>query len=233
MSVAPASPSPPRVEIHLTGFGEFHGVKVNPTQQLATTLPEYLKQHPLPSNVTLASATVVETSGVGAKEALKTLHAAAESAADPPAFRIFLHFGVHAGSDLFKLERFGYNCADFRCADQRGWAPQKQLIEPQCQAAELRTGLDLDSICEALQQCTDEQGNQFVCGISDDPGRFICNYIYFNSLLHVKPQRGCVEHALFVHVPSHDVYDLKAQQRFAREVLIQLAKSLERGVECP
>jgi len=61
----------------LQGFGEFHGVKNNPTEQLVHSLPSYLSAHPLPSNVSVSSLTVLETSGVGSREALQQLRQAA------------------------------------------------------------------------------------------------------------------------------------------------------------
>src|SRR4051794_2795904 len=64
------------------GFGEFHGVKNNPTEQLVSSLQEYLSKHPLPSNVTVDSCTVLETSGVGSRESLHALRAAASQKAE-------------------------------------------------------------------------------------------------------------------------------------------------------
>jgi hypothetical protein len=66
----------------MSGFGEFHGVKNNPTEQLVGALPEYLKAHPLPSSVSVDSFTVLETSGVGSREALHALRKSATEKAD-------------------------------------------------------------------------------------------------------------------------------------------------------
>jgi len=59
------------------GFGEFHGVKSNPTQQLVDSLPSFLSAHPLPADVSVSSLTVLETSAVGARDTLHQLRQAA------------------------------------------------------------------------------------------------------------------------------------------------------------
>jgi pyroglutamyl-peptidase len=217
---------------------------------LVNTLPSYLSEHPLPSNVSVASMSVLETSGVGARE---ELHKLRQRAADPAGaaaggeqqlqlqpgkcFRIWLHFGVHAGSQQFALESTAYNCADFRCPDQRGWSPRNEAILPACAAQELCTGLDLPALRDTLEAApfaeqppaADAAGDSVrwaVC-VSTDPGRFVCNWLFFNSLASLSPPSAqCHESALFVHVPAHDVYDLQQQQRFARQVLIAIAQQL-------
>ena len=238
----------PTVEFNVTGFGEFAGVKSNPTEQLVNSLRAYLLDHPLPAHVAVTSLTVLETSGVGSRQMLHELRkahaapasalpaqvaaavsaeaaepdAAAGAAAAAPCHRVWLHFGVAAGSSRFALESTSYNCADFRCADQRGWAPQSELIHP-TGAQEMCTDLDLPCVAKQLAQ----SDAAWQVGVSTDPGRFVCNWIYYNSLFEA--QGKCDEHSLFIHVPSHNVYNLQQQQQFAREAIIQIAKSIQGG----
>ena len=245
MSASPAaaaavSPAPAStVQFNLTGFGEFAGVKNNPTEQLINSFDTYLKLNPLPAPLAIQSMTVLETSGVGSREALMKLRAEAEaqtpkqladsSSASPSSFpspschRVWLHFGVHAGSSCFALESTAYNCADFRIADQRGWAPRNEAIHATCDAKDLRTDLDLTGVSSALASA-----GWKVC-VSTDPGRFVCNWIFFNSLHAVQGQ--CSEHSVFIHVPSHDVYSLEEQQKFAREAIVQIGKTLQEGYQ--
>lgn len=238
VSVSPA----PAVQFNLTGFGEFAGVKNNPTEQLINSFDAYLKLNPLPAPLAIQSMTVLETSGVGSREALMKLRAeadaqapkqladvAADSSALAPAssspvcHRVWLHFGVHAGSSCFALESTAYNCANFRIADQRGWAPCNEPIHESCAAKDLRTDLDLTGVSSALAAA-----GWKVC-VSTDPGRFVCNWIFFNSLHAVQGQ--CSEHSVFIHVPSHDVYSLEQQQKFARDAIVQIGKTLENGYQ--
>jgi len=239
-----------RVEFHLTGFGEFHGVRHNPTEQLVGgALEKHLASHPLPANVSVASMTVLETSGEGARAELHKLRAqaaekakavGAEGAAAEvagPCYRVWLHFGVHAGSRQFALESTAYNCADFRCPDQRGWAPNNEPILPQCEAKEMCTALDLTSLRDVLEAAPlpdnmavsePAQPQRWCVCVSTDPGRFVCNWIYFNSLASLAPPSAeCHELSLFVHVPAHDVYDLAQQTCFARHILVAIGEQLQ------
>jgi hypothetical protein len=94
-----------------------------------------------------------------------------------------LHFGVHDGSDLFKLESTAYNEADFRCPDQRGWAPRNVQVDPTCAQEELCTALDLERVADALAHfpaydpsadATADAGDahgKWRVAVSTDPGR--------------------------------------------------------------
>lgn len=238
-AVSPAAAA--SIQFNLTGFGEFAGVKNNPTEQLINSFEAYLKLNPLPAPLAIQSMTVLETSGVGSREALMKLRAEAEAkspkqlsdasssesaaspSSSPACHRVWLHFGVHAGSSCFALESTAYNCANFRIADQRGWAPCNEPIHESCAAKDLRTDLDLTGVSSALASA-----GWKVC-VSTDPGRFVCNWIFFNSLHAVQGQ--CSEHSVFIHVPSHDVYSLEEQQKFAREAIVQIGKTLEEGYQ--
>jgi len=122
----------PLVEFNLTGFGEFNRVKNNPTETLMKTLPSYLRDNPLPKSVCadVHSCTVLETSGMGSKQQFHQL-AHSEESLKGKNKRVWIHFGVDARSTVFRLESRAFNEASFRCADQRGWQPDKQcIVEP-------------------------------------------------------------------------------------------------------
>lgn len=63
--------------------------------------------------------------------------------------------------------------ANFRCPDERGWAPSNQTIIPTDGPVEnpRTTKLPLDDFAKTL---TDEN---FTVAVSTDPGRFVCNWI--------------------------------------------------------
>ena len=65
------------LHIHLTAFGPYGDVAVNPTSVLATALPSHIKQRTqqLPSNITIDSITQIETSAAAVEKTLTQLHA--------------------------------------------------------------------------------------------------------------------------------------------------------------
>lgn len=77
------------------------------------------------------------------------------------------------------LELQAYNNACFRCPDQAGWQPDNIIIEE-------GSGLSVNSTrCTSLplQQIAAElQAAGFDCQVSQDAGRFVCNYTYHRSL---------------------------------------------------
>ena len=63
------------LHVHITAFGPYGGVLVNPTSVLVGALPYHIKQHPLPSNISIDSLTQIETSAAAVERALTQLHA--------------------------------------------------------------------------------------------------------------------------------------------------------------
>lgn len=240
---SPAASARTVTHFNLTGFGEFQGVASNPTEQLMHTFADTIKEKPLPANVCLDSCTVLETSGVGSRETFRTLRhccdpepapadgAGSHQESEVKHRRVWIHFGVHAGSEQFALESTGYNNADFRVPDQRGWQPSKETIL-EGMPEEMRSTLDLPALAAQLAACPASGGGELcqtspqwrVC-VSTDPGRFVCNFIFFHSLARCKDDADA--HSLFVHVPQHAQYSLQAQQAFARELIVAIAESLE------
>eukprot|EP00878_Enallax_costatus_P018361 GHUV01019326.1.p1 GENE.GHUV01019326.1~~GHUV01019326.1.p1 ORF type:complete len:217 (-),score=58.85 GHUV01019326.1:1143-1793(-) len=77
------------------------------------------------------------------------------------------------------LELQAYNNACFRCPDQAGWQPNNVTIER-------GAGLNINSTrCTSLplqQIATELRAAGFDCQVSQDAGRFVCNYTYHRSL---------------------------------------------------
>jgi pyroglutamyl-peptidase len=92
-----------------------------------------------------------------------------------------LHLGVSGVATKFALERIGYNLADFRIPDERGWVAKAETIDEE-EGDSLQTALPLDNMLSSLLQTTE------LAQISTDPGRYICNFVYFHSLRWVKRQ---------------------------------------------
>ncbi|CAN0897296.1 Pyrrolidone-carboxylate peptidase [Linum grandiflorum] len=130
-----------------------------------------------------------------------------------------VHFGVNSGASKFAIENQAVNEATFRCPDEMGWKPQKLPIVPSDgEISQVReTALPVGEITKALAK----KGYQVM--ISDDAGRFVCNYVYYHSLRFAQ-QNGT--ESLFVHVPLFLTIDEETQMRFAASLLEVLASSL-------
>jgi pyrrolidone-carboxylate peptidase len=115
-------------------------------------------------------------SAVGALQSFQELLLSSHLTSNPHQEHVFLLFGVNgkAGPE-FALERTGWNDCSFRVPDERGWMPEKQPIVPrngtieQCYTSQL----PLEKIQSKLTK------SNFPVKISDDPGRFLCNFVCY------------------------------------------------------
>lgn len=144
----------------------------------------------------IISAKVLEVSTVGCEEYINSL----------PKGTINLHFGVFNGSKHFRIEQSGYNLKDFGIPDVRGYEPKNECINDECEENKpCNTKLNVNQIVTILKK-------QFKVVESDDPGRYICNYIYYCSL-----NKNC--NSLFVHFPSFHTIDEETQYQFVIKLL--------------
>ncbi|XWS22613.1 hypothetical protein CRYUN_Cryun29cG0051100 [Craigia yunnanensis] len=180
---------PKAVTIHVTGFKKFEGVSENPTETLVNNLMSFQKKGLLPAGVTLGSCTVLETAGNGALPVLYKLH-----------------LGV-SGAQEFALEQQAVNEATFPCPDELGWQPQKLPIV----AEDGGTSWKRETTCsvEAILKFLKNKGYDVT--ISNNAGRFVCNYVYYHSLRFAE-QKG--HKSLFVHVPLFKTINEERQMQF-------------------
>ncbi|KAL1312916.1 hypothetical protein HN51_039489 [Arachis hypogaea] len=216
-------PSAKITTIHVTGFKKFHGVSDNPTETIVNNLTEYMNKKTLPKCLTIGSCTILETAGEGALVPLyQTLQSAlivpqdSQSESSNSNRIIWLHFGVNSGATRFAIEKQAFNEANFRCPDEMGWKPQRVPIVPSDgEISQTRqTSLPVVEITEALAQ------KEYDVMVSDDAGRFVCNYVYYHSLRFAE-QKGIK--SLFVHVPLFSTINEEIQMQFASSLLEVLA----------
>lgn len=183
---------------------------------------DYVKTHPLPNNVTLETVTVYEVAKVPTLDTFASLakeHLYSQEQSDRR--QLFVHFGVHSTAKTFLLEQVAWNELNFRVPDQRGFQP---TCQPICTAdgptdASKKCLLPLDKINATLsEQCRFHDVS--MVELSTDPGRFLCNYLYYISLAETSKIKNA--HSLFVHVPPFSAIPQDEQMRFIHALLVQL-----------
>lgn len=202
------------VEFLVTGFGPFHGIQRNPTEQLIGVLDKVM-EGAMPQNATISASQVVEVSTVGVAEALSSL-----APRTPPSEKhhcVWLHYGVSGEAKSIHLEKQAFNEATFRCPDERGLVLQNSCILSDEQPV-MKTTLDVPLLVKQLSA----KGHKVA--ESEDAGRFLCNWIYFQSLC--RGAGSATSHALFVHVPPHDTVSFEEQQAFTRDLISAITGNL-------
>eukprot|EP00250_Pteridium_aquilinum_P018884 c24224_g1_i2 orf=119-790(+) len=204
----------PGCVLHVTGFKKFHGVDENPTEVIALSLENYIEKRGLPQGVKLGSVTILETAGDGALAALHKLLDSAlpsehrdSSDADLGDRIIWVHMGVNSGASKFAIERKAVNEATFRCPDEMGWQPQRLpiILEDGALSHVRETTFPVPELVDSLVK------KGFNVALSDDAGRFVCNYVYYHSLCHAAAHRT---KCLFVHVPPFSKVEAEKQIEF-------------------
>jgi len=165
--------------IHVTGFDVFDGFEsVNPSWAAVSLLPTTvnvggthycIQKHKVPVTYTAVDTKVPE---------LWT---------DNPA--LVVHCGVHRDADKIHLEKHAHN-RNFVSPDWKGECLNGDrvcLTSGGVECQQLSTKLDLDTVV------SEADGDIFKC--TEDPGSFLCGYIYLKSL-DVDNER-----CLFIHVP--------------------------------
>lgn len=213
------SEGPKAVTIHINGFKKFQGIAENPTETVVNNLKAYVERRGLPAGVTLGSCTVLEAAGDGALPTLlKTLESSISQTNTNNEQVIWIHVGVNSGSSKFALERRAVNEATFLCPDQLGWQPQQipVVLEDGGISRSRQTSLSTEAILKFLKK------KGFDVVISDDAGRFVCNYVYYHSLRFAE-QKG--HKSLFVHVPLFSTIDEDTQMQFVATLFEAVAST--------
>ncbi|EPS71980.1 hypothetical protein M569_02777 [Genlisea aurea] len=154
------------VKINVTGLKKFHGVEENPAETIVNNLRDYADHRVLPDNVKLGICKLLETAGDGAISELYKLLEAGINGEDNVNVEkvVWLHIGVSSGLLKFTLQRQAVNEATFCCCpDELKWQRQ--------------TSCAIEAILELLKM------KGFDAVISNDAGRYVCNFVYYHSLM--------------------------------------------------
>ncbi|KAI9762222.1 MAG: TRAPP subunit [Chaenotheca gracillima] len=210
-------PPPPPLEVLVTGFGPFTNIPSNPSFTIVSSLPPTVNLpsgrllrihvHPVPVRVAYTEvATLVP-----------------QLYARFPAVDLFVHVGVGTSLDGYKVEvrarREPYDRAD---VDGRTWSNGVAGADPHALPAECWADLNVSQVLDRAFK-SDAKPKP---SISDDAGLYLCEFIYFNSLVMAQRLReagGKKVSGVFLHVPKGTT--LPDIER-GREVLLRLLVGL-------
>jgi len=198
------------VVFNFTGFGAFMTVTKNPTTELIESLQQWIKENQCEFKV--GDIRVLNVAAEDCKDYINEImnELAKKEIENPQTKQILIHLGVHGKAGKIHLEVHGYNKAHFRGADNKNYQPQNEKINKSFPLEHyFKTIMPVEKICTALESNHKVQ-------ISDDPGRYVCNYIYYSSLCEGY-KRGIP--SIFVHVPHFDTISKQEQEAFLKDFM--------------
>eukprot|EP01084_Bolivina_argentea_P190386 327194_1 len=214
---------------HITGYGKFANIMDNPSKRVIDNLikNDFLQNAIDSDIVTIGSLHVMTASGRQGKDELLKLREKNEKIKQEIQKRfpiknivtIYLHYGIYEERPHFCLERTAYNEASYLAPDELGWQPQKERIikEDGDLNHKKYTKLPIIELVSSLKK-------EYKVKLSDDPARFMCNWIFYWSLTWCKQN----EHAMFVHVPSYENISESIQADFAKDLVLKIVQFLSK-----
>lgn len=174
----------------LTGFSVFGDNKVNPTEAIATSFKGRKNIVPviLPVEYDTCWDRIKDEDG-----------------------DIFIHMGLAASRETIKIEQFAYNEKKATIPDNAGRIFSGEQIA-EGKESTLSSPFNVPALVALLGELS------IKTEVSKDPGRYVCNNIYYHSLL-------CGNMALFVHFPPLEKSSLEDDIRTI-EAIIEYAHSL-------
>jgi pyroglutamyl-peptidase len=212
------------VRLFLTGFSSFPGQEVNPTELLLSSSggASWLTGM---ARSCLTDSRVIQVNTIDCNSALSGIFnldpppvddsTSTSSSADY--HDVYVHLGVNAQAVSIVLEQQAVNEATFRVPDTRGYQPHCQKIYDEDDFGHIRTcPLPLDRISK-------ETG----IPVSLDAGKYICNYIYYRSLLSCgSSTTKRPSSSLFIHIPSFSTIPRGTTENDLNRILNTIVENL-------
>lgn len=175
------------MKILLTGFEKFRDNEVNPSKELVVS-----------SSLVSCCPLILPVSYSSARQKLL----AAIEVINPD---IVISFGLAASRKEITVEKTAFNSLKAAYPDEDGILKSGETIDESLPKT-LSTSFP---VMDLVNQLKDEG---FVISLSEDPGRFICNEVYFTSLMK-KPQ------SLFIHLPTFSRSSFEEDKKLLKAVL--------------
>lgn len=106
--------------------------------------------------------------------------------------KLMVHVGVSGKARELNFEQQAFNNG-YVLADISGCTPDDNVCSPGCEDV-IKSCLDMNKVCQTI--------NNSLCkvasNVSYDPGRYLCDFTFYNSL---RINKNCTA---FIHVPSLD-----------------------------
>ncbi|XP_071545728.1 pyroglutamyl-peptidase 1 isoform X1 [Panulirus ornatus] len=167
--------------IYVTGFGPFSSHAVNASQMAVEGLVDQDLERELGVKL------VTEILKVEYNYVQKTIPQRWEDL-NP---KLTVHVGVSSLAETLTLEQLAHN-SGYNGLDNCGCLPHKGLCIPDSDEV-IQSGIRMDLISSAINKNTKLK---LPCAKSTDPGRFLCDFVYYLSL---KKDRS---RSAFIHVPT-------------------------------
>jgi pyroglutamyl-peptidase len=191
------------MRVLITGFGPFPGAPFNPSAALAKALAR--RRRPALADIERATHIFATTYASVDRDLPKLL-------AQKP--DIVLMFGVAGRRRQLCIETRARNAVSLLFPDASGHRPRHGVIKLHGPAA--RTG---NAPFARLAGAAGPKAR-----LSRDAGRYLCNYVYWRALEHVRGTRPLVQ---FVHIPPVDAKPRPRQRSKQPPTLAQLLKAAE------
>eukprot|EP01017_Pseudomicrothorax_dubius_P029969 TRINITY_DN3684_c0_g1_i2.p1 TRINITY_DN3684_c0_g1~~TRINITY_DN3684_c0_g1_i2.p1 ORF type:complete len:237 (-),score=39.90 TRINITY_DN3684_c0_g1_i2:116-826(-) len=213
----------PKIEFFVTGFRPFLDHGTNPTVTLIEELKKLGEEITAPEKVgsyRLRDLRVLDVSVKACEAYYEEMREQIGSVISSGGIPVVVHLGVNFGGKQIDLELHGYNEATFRGADNEGVKKEKERIAKAFPLEHyFRTQLPIREICQTL-----DEKHPCCIKLSNDPGRYICNYIYYLSL---KEGYSKGFPSLFVHVPPFTILEQERQSGIIADILSNIANHIK------
>ncbi|KAK2066465.1 hypothetical protein P8C59_000285 [Phyllachora maydis] len=224
---------PAEFTVLVTGFGPFkEEYPVNPSWEIACQLPDHVSLPP-PLGANKAPRPVrILVHPEPVRVSYDTVRALVPQLWRPGIDAV-LHIGMASPQPHYSIERRahrdGYVMKDVDgefLRDQDRHARERDRWVWHACPHELLTDVDVDDVLARWQRhshgSASARGADLDLRISEDPGRFLCDFIYFSSLAHLW-KAGERRRVLFLHVPC---VASETDVATGKDLVIQLIRSM-------
>jgi Pyrrolidone-carboxylate peptidase (N-terminal pyroglutamyl peptidase) len=157
--------------ILITGFSPFLTNKINPTEKIVA----YFASKGYKTKVFDVDYKKVDA---GLKEIL----------ANDKDIKFVISLGLASNRKKISVEQYAYNECNTLIPDNSGYIPEAGKIDDK-KPASLESNINIDDLVKSVTV------QSYRTYVSHDPGRYLCNYIYFKALSALNGN------AVFVHFP--------------------------------